>query len=208
MQISYIFLFLLAFPFALLFADTGNTQKVIALFGPPASGKGTQAIRLAEATQLPHISTGDLFRENISKKTPLGLKAKEYIDAGKLVPDDLVLEILFDRISKPDAQKGYILDGVPRTIAQAEALQKKMPKNASMVVLNLVVSDDTIVQRALARKRQDDTPEVIKERLNAYYTQTAPLIDYYKKKGVLIDIDGEKSPDEVFDSLKKALNSR
>lgn len=185
--------------------DEKSGQQVIILFGPPASGKGTQAVRLAKAIHLPHISTGDLFRENISKNTPLGQKAKSYIDKGQLVPDELVLDLLFDRLKQSDAAKGYILDGVPRTISQAEALEKHLPKDASVIVLNLTASDDTIVKRALGRKRGDDTPEVIKERLKAYYAQTAPLIGYYKQKGILFDIDGEMGEEEVFNSLLKVL---
>jgi adenylate kinase len=203
-------LFLLALlipflPLAMINAETDACQKVIVLFGPPASGKGTQAIRLAENLRLPHISTGDLFRENIRNNTPLGRKAKSFIDAGKLVPDELVFEILFDRLSQGDAHAGYILDGFPRTLDQARTLEKKLPPNASVLVLNLVVSDETILKRALGRKRSDDTPEVVKERLHAYYTQTAPLIGYYKEKGILTPIDGEKTPDEVFADLVQAL---
>lgn len=180
-------------------------KQVIIILGAPASGKGTQSIRVAEALKLPHISTGDLFRENIANQTPLGKQAKEFIDAGKLVPDDIVLNMLFDRISKEDAARGYILDGFPRTIPQAEALEKHLSPGTSLEVLNLEVSDDTIVKRALSRKRSDDTPEVVKERLKAYHNQTAPLVDYYSKRGALHPIDGEKSPDEVFKELMEVL---
>lgn len=211
MQTALLFLCAFALPFGLAYAsgqDKGTTQKVIIMFGPPASGKGTQAKRLAETLHLPHISTGDLLRENISQKTPLGLKAKGFMDAGKLVPDELVLDLLFDRISKPDATQGYILDGVPRTLAQAEAFEKKLSPSASLIVLNLEVSDEVILERALGRKRSDDTPEVVKERLKTYYTQTAPLLDYYRKKQVLVSIDGEKAPEAVFQSLTEALNQK
>lgn len=182
-----------------------NRQKVIILFGPPASGKGTQAVRLAKEMSLPHISTGDLFRDNISKNTPLGQKARSYIDKGQLVPDELVVDLLLDRLKQSDTANGYILDGFPRTLSQAETLEKKIPKDSSLVVLNLVVSDTTLTKRALGRKRGDDTPEVIKERLKNYYNQTAPLIEYYKKKGILFDIDGEKGEQEVFNDLMKVL---
>ena len=123
-------------PFCFLKGDTAKPQVII-LLGPPASGKGTQASKLAAEAKLPHISTGDLFRENISQSTELGLKAKTFMDAGKLVPDELVLDMLFDRVSKPDCKNGYVLDGFPRTIPQAEALDARLGKNVSLKVVNL-----------------------------------------------------------------------
>lgn len=208
MQFYALLLFVLVLPFTLMAIDFSPpiSQTVVILLGPPASGKGTQAVQLATTLKLPHISTGDLFRENIGKETPLGKKAKDYIDKGQLVPDELVLSMLFDRISQNDAKHGYILDGFPRTLVQAETFEKKLPKDASIVVLNLDVSDDTIIKRALGRKRSDDTPDVIKERLKAYHSQTAPLIDHYKKKGLLQNIDGEKPPEQVQDELLEKLN--
>lgn len=188
--------------FAINFSS--SEQNVIILLGPPASGKGTQAIELAKKLSLAHISTGDILRTNIQENTPLGAEAKAYMDKGDLVPDNLVLSMLFDRIKKPDAKNGYILDGFPRTIAQAESFEKEASK-ANIIVLNLNVSDDTIVKRALGRKRSDDTPEIVKERLAAYHAKTAPLIDYYTKKGILHHIDGEKSPEEVQLELIKNL---
>lgn len=153
---SYLFcLILLALPFTLLAMpnrmDNGNSPKVIILLGAPASGKGTQSKRLAEEFNIPHISTGDLFRENISKETALGKKAKGYIEAGNLVPDELVLEMLFDRLKQSDAANGYILDGTPRTIAQAKALDEKLGNQPNITVLNLDVSDDTIMKRTSGR---------------------------------------------------------
>lgn len=124
---------------------------VVILLGPPGSGKGTQAVRISKELQIPHISTGDLFRENISKNTSLGIRAKTFMDAGKLVPDELVLEMLFDRVSKPDAAKGYLLDGFPRTIAQANALESHLKEGAALKVFNLDVPDDVIVKRAEGR---------------------------------------------------------
>lgn len=208
MQFYALLLFALVLPFTLLAIDFSPpiSQTVVILLGPPASGKGTQAVQLAKTLKLPHISTGDLFRENIGKETELGKKAKDFIDKGQLVPDELVLSMLFDRIQERDAKEGYILDGFPRTLVQAEAFEKKLSKNTSIVVLNLDVSDDTIIKRALGRKRSDDTPEVIKERLKAYHMQTAPLIDHYAKKGLLQNIDGEKSPEQVQDELVEKLN--
>jgi adenylate kinase len=223
---------------ALLFADvvTKGPVKVIILLGPPGSGKGTQAVRLTKELGIPHISTGDLFRENISKDTELGKRAKTYMNAGKLVPDELVLDMLFDRVSRPDCQNGYLLDGFPRTLPQAEAYGAKLGDNTVLTVIDLEVPDDVIVKRAEGRltckscgnihnryfsppakegvcdkcggeliQRPDDQAEVVQERLRVYHEQTKPLVDYYEKKGVLKRLDGTKSPEEVFESLKKAL---
>lgn len=126
-------------------------MKVVILLGPPGSGKGTQAVRLTKELGIPHISTGDLFRENMSKDTELGKRAKSYINSGKLVPDELVLEMLFDRVSRPDAANGYLLDGFPRTLPQAEALDKHLGMNTNLVVLDLEVPDEVIVKRAEGR---------------------------------------------------------
>lgn len=139
---------------SLLFAQDSKAetkQTIIILLGPPGSGKGTQAVRLSKDYNLPHISTGDLFRENISKNTELGQRAKGFMNAGKLVPDEVVLDMLFDRVSRPDCAKGYLLDGFPRTIPQAEAFQKHLPQNANVVVLNLEVPDEIIVTRVAGR---------------------------------------------------------
>lgn len=126
-------------------------MTIIILLGPPGSGKGTQALRLTKELGIPHISTGDLFRENMSQDTPLGRKAKGFINAGKLVPDDLVLDMLFARLSKPDCAKGYLLDGVPRTLPQADSLMKYLPPQAKVSVLNLQIADEAIIQRIAGR---------------------------------------------------------
>ena len=146
----------------LLFASLGGAvlaqdisekpnKKVVILLGPPGSGKGTQAVRLTKELGIPHISTGDLFRENISKNTELGQRAKSYMDAGKLVPDELVLDMLFDRVSRPDCSKGYLLDGFPRTLTQAEALGKHLEDGTDLSVLELQVPDELIVKRVAGR---------------------------------------------------------
>lgn len=223
-------------PFCYLRGNCTTKPQVIILLGPPASGKGTQASKLAAEVKLPHISTGDLFRENISKNTELGQKAKSFMDAGKLVPDELVLDMLFDRVSKPDCQKGYVLDGFPRTIPQAEALDKRLGNCVTINVVNLVVTDEVLIKRTSGRRscpkckevyniyfnppekegvckcgealiqREDDKPEIVKERLRVYKAQTEPLIDFYKSKGVLKDIDGEMAPAEVYKAVKAAAN--
>jgi adenylate kinase len=205
MKTVLLYLLILVIPCTLFATLVPKAPLVVIILGAPASGKGTQAVQLSKAMGIPHISTGDLFRENISKNSELGKKAKVFMDSGKLVPDNLVLEMLFDRISKSDAFQGYVLDGFPRTLAQAEALEKKLPSYASVTVFNLIVSDETIMKRALGRKRSDDTPEIVQERLKNYYSQTAPLVEFYAKKGLLKNIDGEKSSEEVFKELQKAL---
>lgn len=207
MKATFLLMMILTLSCPLFAAPSPKGPEVVILLGAPASGKGTQSTELAKALGIPKVSTGDLLRENIEKKTELGQKAKTFMDAGKLVPDDLVNNMLFDRIAKSDAAQGYILDGFPRTIAQAQALEKKLPADATVIVLNLVVSDETMVKRALGRKRSDDTPEVIQERLKNYYAQTAPLIQFYSSKGLLKNIDGEKSKDAVFQELKAAIPS-
>ena len=130
---------------------TNNGREVVILLGPPGSGKGTQAVRITKELGIPHISTGDLFRENIGKHTPLGQRAKEFMDAGKLVPDELVLEMLFDRVARPDCAKGYLLDGFPRTLPQAEAFEKQLDSHTKLIVIDLEVPDEIIVKRAEGR---------------------------------------------------------
>jgi adenylate kinase len=125
--------------------------SVVILLGPPGAGKGTQAARLAAARSLPHIATGDLFRSHLARKTPVGLKAKDYMSAGKLVPDSIVLDMLLERVGAPDCARGYLLDGFPRTLAQARALDERLGPDADLTVLDLEVSDETIVERAAGR---------------------------------------------------------
>ena len=127
-------------------------SNVVILLGPPGAGKGTQASRLSQDLALPHISTGDLFRDNLARKSELGQKAKGFMEAGKLVPDALVLDMLFERVSKSDCEQGYLLDGFPRTVVQAEALEKSLPRGTKLVALNLRVSDDSIVDRLSGRR--------------------------------------------------------
>ncbi len=134
-------------------AASSDFKQVIILLGPPGSGKGTQAVRLSQSLNLPHISTGDIFRYNIKNATPLGLKVKEFMDAGKLVPDSVTLDMLFDRLEKPDCQNGFLLDGVPRTVAQAQALETYLSKHPhKLFVCNLVVSDAEVLKRITGRR--------------------------------------------------------
>ena len=154
-------------------------KQRLVLLGPPGAGKGTQAQLLAEKLDIPHISTGDLFRANIGEGTPLGLEAKSYIDAGNLVPTDVTARMVKSRLSEDDAAKGFLLDGFPRTTEQADLLEE-MLKVAGVAldgVLNFVIDEEVVVERMLARGRADDKEDVIRNRLEVYHTETKPLID-------------------------------
>ncbi len=210
----------------------------IVLLGSPGSGKGTQASRIENKYGIPHISTGDIFRDNISRNTAIGVEAKKYIEKGLLVPDELTLNIIENRFLEDDCKEGFLLDGFPRTLVQAEALDKELEKidKELNAVVNLEVSDESITARMTNRRvcskcgesynlcfyrpvldeicdkcggklytRDDDKLETVANRLKVYKNQTLPLIDYYKKKGILIAVNGDKPVDEVFDAIKTAL---
>jgi len=181
--------------------------KVVFL-GPPGAGKGTQAVRLAEKYEVPHISTGDILRAAVKEGTELGKLAKSYMDKGELVPDDVIIGIIRERLSQTDVkEKGFILDGFPRTLAQAESLdamleELNMPLDK---VIYLNVNDEEIVKRLLARGRADDTEDVIRNRLEVYRKQTAPLIDYYSSKGLLVEINGIGEIEEITKKIEESL---
>ena len=187
-------------------------MKIIML-GAPGAGKGTQAKKIAEKYQIPHISTGDIFRANIKNGTELGKKAKTYMDQGLLVPDELVCDLVVDRVQQDDCKKGYILDGFPRTIPQAKALKKMLNERGTdvSVMLNLQVDEDELIKRLLERGkvsgRSDDNLETIKSRLEVYHTQTAPLADYYIGEGKHVAIKGMGTIDEIFGRIKEAINN-
>ncbi len=216
-----------------------NDPVYIILLGPPASGKGTQAARLQQALGLPHVASGDLFRYNLKNETELGLKAKAYMEKGALVPDDITIGMVMDRLDRADCDDGALLDGFPRTIAQAEALDAALAEKDAEVtrVLNIVVPDDELVARVTGRRlcrdcgasyhvkfnppeepgvcdkcggelyqREDDTEETARNRIAVYWEQTSPLIDYYKAKGILVDVDGDQSIDAVTDALMDAVS--
>ncbi|MEI8093238.1 MAG: adenylate kinase [Spirochaetales bacterium] len=205
----------------------------LVFLGPPGAGKGTLA-SLAKATfGVVHVSTGDIFRANIRNQTPLGVRVKAILDSGALVPDDVTIEIVKDRLEQPDVRPGYLLDGFPRTIAQAEALAQVESLNA---VVNFVLEDEEIVRRLSGRRvckscgagfhtesrkpekegicdscggsliqRADDEPAAIEERLRVYKSQTAPLIEWYRQRGLLHDIDASPPPEAVLSELKRLL---
>lgn len=177
----------------------------IVLVGPPGAGKGTQAALLSEKLGVPHISTGDLFRANISENTELGKTAKSYIDAGNLVPSSVTNDMVAERIAEGDAAEGFLLDGYPRSVEQADALKELLGKNGLEIdaVLEFAIDDDTVVERMLARGRADDTEDVIRHRMDVYRSETAPLLDYYSGKVVKIDAVGEVN--EISDRAMKAL---
>jgi len=171
----------------------------LVLVGPPGAGKGTQAEFISAHFSIPHISTGDIFRANLSAGTPLGLEAKGYMDKGDLVPDSLTTAMVKDRLEQNDVANGFLLDGYPRTTGQAQALDEILKEiNAPLeVVLEMQADEDEIVARLLARGRSDDSEEVIRHRLKVYAEQTAPIIAYYKSSGILRSINGLGSVPEV-----------
>ena len=189
----------------------------IILLGPPGAGKGTQAVRLVERLGIPQLSTGDMLRAAVAAGTPIGLKAKAIMDAGQLVSDDVVVSIVSERIDQPDARNGFILDGFPRTVAQAEAFDAMLASKGLKLdaVVEIKVDEKALVDRIVRRAqeseargepvRKDDNPEVFKTRLEAYKAQTAPLSAYYAGKGMLRTVDGMRSIDEVTEELKRVL---
>jgi adenylate kinase len=176
--------------------------------GPPGAGKGTQAKFLAELLKIPHISTGDILRSAIAQATPLGKKAQDYVEKGLLVPDELLLDLVRDRISQPDAQTGWILDGFPRNVTQASFLDNLLQESHQTCdCINLEVADEVLISRLLARGRPDDTPETIRTRLEVYRNETAPVIGFYHDRSNLKIVDGDRSMEEVTESLKQVVNS-
>ena len=205
----------------------------IILLGAPGAGKGTQAAKIHEKYGLPHISTGDIFRENIKNQTEIGLLAKSYIDKGQLVPDDVTCKIVEERISRDDCKDGYMLDGFPRTIAQAEALDKITKLD---LVININVDFSLLMDRLCGRRvckacgeiyhvstlngatnckacggelyqRKDDNPETVESRLEVYTKQTAPLIEYYNKKGLIFNVESKTTPEDTFKKVSEKLDA-
>lgn len=183
------------------------------ILGAPGAGKGTQAVRIAEARDIPAISTGDIFRKNISEETELGLKVKSILSSGGFVTDEITNAIVRDRLAESDAAAGFLLDGYPRTPGQVEALDEMLSEQGTSLdaVVELTVDTDEVVQRLLQRAqdqgRSDDTEEVIRERMNLYVEETAPLSAIYKSRGLLIEVDGMGEVDDVTQRVHSALDS-
>ncbi|MEG3918310.1 adenylate kinase [Microcoleus sp. POL10_C6] len=185
--------------------------------GPPGAGKGTQAQILAAHWKIPHISTGDILRACVVAKTALGLKAKAYMDAGELVPDELLMDIVQERMNQPDASAGWILDGFPRTVAQAAFFDKLLcdvrgaggstsGKDCDLRAVNLEVPDNILVARLLSRGRLDDNEETIRRRLQVYREQTEPLIEFYSARQQLVAVDGDRDMELITAELQQALS--
>lgn len=229
-----ILIFIVIFMASLQAAQT----QVLILLGPPGAGKGSQASLIKEKMEIAHISTGDLLRENIKQGTDLGQKAKTFMDAGQLVPDELIFDMLFARVEQPDCQKGYILDGFPRNLSQAEALQRRL-NETQVTAISLSIPDSEIVDRITKRQickscqtpyhlinsrpqkegvcdkcggalyqRSDDTKEVVEERLRVYHAQTAPLIEYYGKQKTLHTVDSTAPKETVMKQILNVLGRR
>ncbi|MBB3116713.1 adenylate kinase [Corynebacterium bovis] len=180
----------------------------LVLLGPPGAGKGTQAAILSDALSIPHVSTGDLFRDNISRETELGREAQQYMDAGRLVPTSVTANMVRTRLGQDDAAKGFLLDGFPRTIEQAEILRDMLAEKGESLdaVVNYTVSEDVVVERMLARGRKDDNEEVIRTRLQVYRDETAPLIDFYRELDLLVDVDAEGTVEDISSATLDALD--
>ena len=203
----------------------------LVFLGPPGAGKGTQAVGVCEKYGLPHISTGDILRSEIKQQTKLGLEAKKYMDAGQLVPDEVVIGIVASRLTQPDCKNGFLFDGFPRTLPQAEALAEKVDIE---IAINIDVPDENIIKRLSGRRvckacgatyhvdnhkeatcdtcggeliqRSDDAPETVANRVRVYHDQTSPLIDFYQAKGVLKSVDGTRGIDDVFADICAILD--
>ena len=212
-------------------------MEIVILFGAPGAGKGTHAIRLASALGIPKITTGELLRQHVQAGTPLGLAIKDYMDRGALVPDHLVIDMVAERLKEKDAAQGALFDGFPRTLQQAEALQRALPPEARIKVIALDVPDDLLIARIIGRlscpacgavfheafappkevgicdrchgdlmKRKDDVEETVRERLRVFHAQTAPLLEYYERQGVLIHVDARRPIEEIYQEIEQLVS--
>jgi adenylate kinase len=185
----------------------------ILFLGPPGSGKGTQARRLAERLAIPTISTGDILREAVRRGTPLGREVQTVMERGDLVPDSTMIALIHERLSAPDARDGFILDGFPRTVAQAQALEREFPGNGNGIsaVINLLVPEAILIERLRGRSdtegRADDRPEAVAERLKVYQEKTAPLVEFFRQKRLLAEVPGVGEVSEVAERIDRALDA-
>jgi adenylate kinase len=185
----------------------------IVILGPPGAGKGTQAKRISAETGIPHIATGDMLRQAMDSETEMGVRIKPTYDAGDLVPDDLMIELIRERLSAPDTSDGFILDGFPRNVAQAEAFDRMLEEidRLLLTVLYFQVPDELAVERlhvrALQEGRTDDTPEIIRHRLEVFHKKTEPVVEYYRSKGILVGIHAERPIDAVFAEVQEVLET-
>lgn len=217
------------------------TMTNLVLLGPPGAGKGTQAEKLTAEFALPHISTGDIFRAAIKEQTPLGKKAQKYLDRGELVPDEIVIEIVAERLRRPDTNDGFLLDGFPRTVPQADALADFLAAEGRQLtaVINITVPPEVLVKRLSGRRvcrqcgavyhvetkrekqagvcdqcggslyqREDDREEIVRNRLEVYFRQTEPLIRYYRKAGILMEVNGDRDIAGVYQEVVTGLRGR
>ncbi len=176
----------------------------LVILGKQGAGKGTQCALLVKHYGIPHVSTGDMLRAAVAEGTELGLQAKEVMETGELVSDDLILGIVRERLAQPDAQLGFLLDGFPRTDVQARELAALLAPNAIDVAIDIEVPDNVVTERMSARGRADDTPEAIQRRLEIYQTETAPLLEFFSSQGILVSVDGLGTEDEVQDRIVAA----
>ena len=178
----------------------------IILFGAPGSGKGTQALNICESLKVPHLSTGDMLREAVASGTDIGKKAKEIMESGGLVSDEIVLSIVKERIACEDCINGFVLDGFPRTINQAIGLDSLLEESQKIqYVLRIKVNEEDIIKRLIDRGRSDDKPEIIKNRFKSYNSQTQPLIPFYEERQILFNINGMQEIEKVFEDIKKVI---
>lgn len=219
-------------------ADSAREQVRLIVFGRQGAGKGTQAVRLSERFGIPHISTGDMLREAVREGTAFGQRAKEYMDAGELLPDDVMLGLVSERLARPDTERGWLLDGFPRTAGQAEDLQDLVADGGISLAVNLDVPEDVVVRRISSRRvctqcgtiysvgddsartgvcekcggevvqRDDDTEDAVRARLATYNEQTAPLLEWFGSHGLLVTVDGVGDPDEVAGRVAAAIDER
>jgi len=180
----------------------------IILFGPPGCGKGTQAIFISEALTIPHLSTGDMLRSAVGSGSEIGLKAKKIMESGGLVSDEIVVSIVKERIAKNDCENGFILDGFPRTVNQAEKLNFLLGDNCKLdCVLRIKVDEEEIIKRLIDRAREDDKPDIIKNRFKTYNLETQPLIPFYEDKKILFNINGMQEIKKVSEDIKKVIGA-